>query len=401
MQATADSSTRAITLLSLAAFASAIALRVCDPLLPKLAEDFATSTGHAARVVAFFSIAYGLMQACYGPLGDRYGKYRVIAWATLASVAGNVGASLTQSLDWLVASRVLAGATTAAIIPLSMAWIGDHIPYERRQATLARFLSGQILGMIFGQFVGGFFADTLGWRWAFLLLAAIYFIAGILLRMEIARTPRIDASTHDAESGRLPFLQQILAVLRVPWARIVLATVFVEGMLVVGALAFVPAYLHARFGVSLTAAGAILATYGLGGLSYTLVTRHLVARLGERGLALGGGLLLCLAFVTFLLGPAWYWALPAGFISGLGYYMLHNTLQTNATQMAPTARGTAVSLFASSFFLGQATGVAAAAVIVDYAGTPWLFAIGAVALPLVGLAFALALRHRQPHTGTG
>ena len=390
--------TRAITLLSLAAFASAIALRVCDPLLPKLAEDFGTSTGHAARVVAYFSIAYGLMQACYGPLGDRYGKYRVIAWATLASVAGNVGASLTQSLDWLVASRVLAGATTAAIIPLSMAWIGDHIPYERRQATLARFLSGQILGMICGQFVGGFFADTLGWRWAFVLLAAVYFASGLLLRMEISRTPRIDAPAHGGAPARLSFARQIQAVLRVRWARIVLTTVFVEGMLVVGALAFVPAYLHARFGVSLTAAGAILATYGLGGLSYTLVTRHLVARLGERGLAFGGGLLLCLAFLAFLLGPGWTWSLPAGFVSGLGYYMLHNTLQTNATQMAPAARGTAVSLFASSFFLGQAAGVAIAALIVDRAGASWLFAIGAATLPLVGLGFALALRLRHPHS---
>jgi predicted MFS family arabinose efflux permease len=399
MNKTAETSFRPITLLSLAAFASAIALRMCDPLLPKLAEDFGTSTGQAARVVAYFSVAYGLMQACYGPLGDRYGKYRVIAWATLASVAGNVGATLADSLDWLVASRILAGATTAAIIPLSMAWIGDHIPYERRQATLARFLSGQILGMVFGQFVGGFFADTLGWRWAFLLLAAIYFGSGLLLRAEIGRNPKIDASTLAGQSTRQPLWEQFHAVLHIRWARIVLFTVYIEGLVVFGALAFVPAYLHAQFGVSLTAAGAILATYGLGGLSYTLVTRHLVASLGERGLALGGGLLLGVAFVGFLVGPGWIWALPAGFIAGLGYYMLHNTLQTNATQMAPAARGTAVSLFASSFFLGQATGVAAAAPIVDYAGATWLFAIGAAALPLIGLGFAYVLHFRQAQSG--
>ena len=46
---------------------------------------------------------------------------------------------------------------------------------------------------------------------------------------------------------------------------------------------------------------------------------------------------------------------------GLGFYMLHNTLQTNATQMAPQARGTAVALFSSALYLGQSLGVALAA----------------------------------------
>jgi hypothetical protein len=58
-----------------------------------------------------------------------------------------------------------------------------------------------------------------------------------------------------------------------------------------------------------------------------------------------------------------------------------------------------VSLFASSFFLGQATGVAAAASIVDYAGATWLFAIGAAVLPLIGLGFAYVLRYRQAQSG--
>ena len=50
---------------------------------------------------------------------------------------------------------MLSGATAAGIVPLSMAWIGDNIPYERRQATLARYLTGTILGMGAGQLIGG------------------------------------------------------------------------------------------------------------------------------------------------------------------------------------------------------------------------------------------------------
>ena len=52
---------------------------------------------------------------------------------------------------------------------------------------------------------------------------------------------------------------------------------------------------------------------------------------------------------------------------GLGFYMLHNTLQTNATQMSPEARGTAVGLFSAALYLGQTAGVAAAAPVIDRA----------------------------------
>ena len=75
--------------------------------------------------------------------------------------------------------------------------------------------------------------------------------------------------------------------------------------------------------------------------------------------------------------------------------MLHNTLQTHATQMAPAARGTAVSLFSAALFMGQSVGVAIAAVIVDVASASWLFGIAAIALPLLGFAFARLLRDRQ------
>jgi predicted MFS family arabinose efflux permease len=401
MALSAESQSRAIIRLALAAFASAIALRICDPLLPKLSTDFHVTTGQAAHVIAYFSVAYGLLQAFYGPLGDRYGKFRIITFGTLASIVGSVGAVFADSLDWLVIARIASGATAAAIIPLSMAWIGDNIPYEQRQATLARFLTGQILGMVAGQLLGGFFADTLCWRWAFVVLACLYLSIGQMLVGELRRNPEIDAKADgpaDAPpqtAARPPLWRQFQSVLNVPWARFVLVTVFLEGSLVFGPFAFIPAYLHLRYGLTLTGAGAIFGIYGLGGLSYTLVTGRLVARLGERGLAFGGGILLSCAFLAFLLGSSWHWAVPASFIAGLGFYMLHNTLQTNATQMAPATRGTAVSMFASSFFMGQAVGVAGASMIVDSVGAGWVFAVSAAAVPLIGAWFAWVLRFRK------
>lgn len=385
-------------LLAVAAFGSSAAARLCDPMLPELARTFAASPAAVAHVVSAFSVAYGLMQAFFGPLGDRVGKYRLVALTTLASVFGTVGAALAWSLDWLVFFRLLAGATAAGIIPLSMAWIGDTVPYEHRQPTLARFMGGQIAGVIGGQFLGGLFTDTLGWRWAFAFLAVVYLAVGWMVLAESRANPR---AQHQPQSGASPrgMLHQIAQLFRRRWARVILAVVFLEGMLVFGALALVPSYLHGRFGMTLTGAGALMAAFGVGGLSYILVARHFVRRLGETGLALLGGALIALAWGLLAYGPSWAWAIPASYCVGLGFYMLHNTLQTNATQMAPDIRGTAVSLFASSFFLGQSLGVVIAAIVFDRFGFAVLVLAAGLLLPVVSGVFArlLSRRHRQPH----
>ena len=62
------STTPVIILLALAAFASASAFRICDPLLPVLANDFGVRTAQASNSVTFFAIAYGVMQFFYGPM---------------------------------------------------------------------------------------------------------------------------------------------------------------------------------------------------------------------------------------------------------------------------------------------------------------------------------------------
>jgi len=75
-------------------------------------------------------------------------------------------------------------------------------------------------------------------------------------------------------------------------------------------------------------------------------------------------------------------------------------MQLNATQMAPTARGTSVTLFASSLFLGQSLGVVAAAWLTERVGTAPVIALGGVALVLLGFAFAKALLKRDARSAS-
>ena len=95
-----------IICLALAAFASAMSLRVNDALLPKLATEFDVSLGTAAQVISVFATAYGLAQLFFGPVGDRFGKYRVIAWVHSFPTRRSSGSEerrVGKSVDVLVA----------------------------------------------------------------------------------------------------------------------------------------------------------------------------------------------------------------------------------------------------------------------------------------------------------
>lgn len=376
-------------LLAAAAFASLASMRMTDAMLPALAAQFGTTTGAAASVVSMFMIAYGVCQLIYGPLGDRYGKTQVVRLAVAGAGLINLLLAFAPSLSAMIGLRFLAGAAAAGIVPLCMAFIGDAVPYAQRQAVLAQFLSGTIGGMIVGQWAGGVFADYIGWPWAFVCLAIGFTGVALAMWRNLPQVPGHQAST-------VPFFRQVRAVLAIGWARKIAGYGLIEGAFVFSALVFVPTYLHERFGVSLTLAGGVVTLFGVGGLFYAYTARRLVSRLGEQGLANYGGVLQGVGLAILAFGSHWWWAMPACFIFGLGFYMLHNTLQTHATQMAPQARGTGVALFAALLFLGQSVGVSMVAQAVDHWGAQGVFLVVMVALPLLGFSFARSLaRHRR------
>ncbi len=139
--------------------------------------------------------------------------------------------------------------------------------------------------------------------------------------------------------------------------------------------------------------------FGVGGLLYAACVSLLVNRFGQAGLAILGGLLLGLAYLMLAIARVWWIAPIAVTAIGLGFYALHNTLQTNATQMTPQARGTAVAIFSSAIYLGQTLGVAIAALVFDRFTAVPLFAATAVALPALAWWFARKLRRHSLQNG--
>ncbi len=385
---------RVVLLLALAGFASAASLRATDPLLVLIAAEYAITPGAAAAVITAFAISYGVFQVLHGPLGDRIGRIRVVCAASAISALGAVACALATSQGMLVAARFVSGITVGALIPVSMAWIADAVAYERRQAVLARFLIGHILGVAFGVSAAGALAALYGWRAIFWVLAGLFLLITVLLWRELQNNAAMHAARKEAPATLGAAFRNMAALVARPWVRVILVIVFIEGALFYGALSFVAYDLHSRHGVGLAASGALVSAFALGGLLYAMSAGRVVPMLGERGLVLGGGVLLGVAYLLLAFAPAAGVAVFALALAGTGIYMLHNTLQVNATQMAPETRGGAIALFAFCLFGGNSFGVWLAARVIDDSGTRPVFAAAGIGLALLALEFRRRLAKR-------
>ena len=387
--------TRVIFLMAVAAFASGFSLRVSDPLLPQIAADFGTSVGRASAIATAYAVPYGLAQAFAGLWGDRFGKCQAVAASCAISCVLVLLCALSQSLPQLTVARFICAPAAATIVPLGMAYVGDAVPYQRRQPILARFLTGQMIGTTAGQVAAGVIGDHFGWRSVFYMLALVFAISGGALATQFAGNPWTKPTRRPAEhkAGLIADYGKLIAS---PWARFICIAVFVEGFVFFGGFTYIAADLHARFGLSYSAVGLVVAGFGIGSLIYAVSVQNLVMLLRENGLVIGGGTVVMLGYFALAAAPWWQVAPVATIALGLGYYMLHNTLQTNATQMLPEARGTAVAGFSSALFLGQSAGVALGAPIVDRAGAQPVFVIAAVLWPLLAL-WCLRQLPKRPH----
>jgi predicted MFS family arabinose efflux permease len=385
---------RTVLLLSLACCASMMSQRICDAMLPELARQFDSTLAATSQVVSVFSVCYGLAQLFYGPMGDRYGKLGVVVYTTIGCGLGSLLAVAAGSLQALVLARMLAALFAAAIIPMSLAWTGDAVPYERRQETLARVGLGTTLGNFTGQLLGGVLTDTVGWRWAFAVLSVFFLVVAVLLYQDWTGQ-RKASSAAEAAAPTAGMVVQILMLLQDRWVRKILILSVVEGAAGFGIMAIVASHLHLQHAVSLSMAGAVVALVGLGGVFYMVLARHVIHRLGEHGMALTGGLAMALAMLVAAWSASWQLTAAFMLMGGFCFFMLHNTIQTLATQMAPNSRGLGVSIFASALFLGQALGVLFASLLIPHWGSSAVIGVGAAMMASVGVALHRQLLRRR------
>lgn len=341
-----------LLVLAASCLVSAMTMRVIDPVVPAVARDFAVSAETAALLATAFTLPYALGQPLLGSLGDALGKARIIKLCLMAVLACLLIGAFASQIEVLFAARIVGGAAAGGIIPLTFALVGDRFSFEDRQIALSRILAAIIAGQLTGSIGSGLLASYAGWRVSMLAGAAL--AAGALALTLTQLKPRRQAvRPRFTLAGMREGYRQVFAN---PRSRVCFTAVFIEGILLFGLFPYIAILLEDRGAGGLKEAGFVLAGFGLGGFLYTAFVATMLPRIGVMGLIRAGGSVCGLGFAILAGGTSWPVEAAAFIVVGAGFYMIHNSLQTQATELAPLNRGAAVAAHAFFFFLGQAAG---------------------------------------------
>ena len=359
-------SSQALLLIMAAVFMVSAEARVISPILPAIAGDFERSVARTGLLITAYTIPYGVFQIVYGPLADRFSRQQVMGAALGLFAIGTFVSGFAPSFLTLTMLRFCTGAAAAGVIPVALAYVGDAVPYADRQAALGRVISIASLGGVLSAALGGLIATIADWRALFIGYGVIALIvAAVLLRAPVQRARQARPPKRGLFAPYRAIFQHAGA-----GAYALYSLVFLEGLTATSTIGYLGALLFERDHLSYATIGVLLMLSGIASMVTARLVGRLVIRIGERGMLLLGGACLTLSYLLVGIRPTFVYFPLAMLLNGAGFVIAHSTLQTRATELVPTLRGTAVALFAFALFLGGGLGTYIAGIAIERWGFP-------------------------------
>ncbi|HET9618482.1 MAG TPA: MFS transporter [Pseudolabrys sp.] len=383
--------TRTLNLIALVVFACSLFMRSTDPVIPQIAFGLNVEPATAALLTSAFTFPYALIQPFLGALGDAMSKARLMLGCVFIVATATIVCGLAQRFEVLLGARMIAGMAAGGVVPIAFALVGDMVPVHDRQVAMGRLLFAIMTGNLLGATFAGIVSDLAGWRGMFFGLGGfglIVLAAAVPGFRGIKETPGAFDLKQIVRNYRLIF--------RNPLAKICFGAVFLEGLFMYGAFPHLATMMHNAGETRAAIVGVVIAGFGIGGALYGVFVSRLLPVLGERGMMRFGGLGmgLCLAGIAAMF--PWPIEFANFMLLGFAFYSLHAVIQIYASELAPSARGSAMALHTVFFFLGQAVGPAFyGAGLSSSIGIKPLLLMGAVVIVCVGLVCAQWLRREE------
>jgi EmrB/QacA subfamily drug resistance transporter len=293
---------------------------------------------HYSWVFAAYLLTSTASVPIWGRLSDLYGRRRLYLAGIMLFLVGSALSGAATTMTQLIVFRAIQGLGAGAVIPLSMTIIGELYALHERARTQALFSGMWGVASIAGPLVGGYITDSLSWRWVFYLNLPLGLLATVVIALAYPATPapagaRVDwpgaallfggvtallIALSDVTTAVAPWLVASLAMLVVfvfaerrtahPLLPLdlfrhtivsrSLFVVFMIGMAMFGAIAFVPLFVQGVLGGTATEAGQVLTPLFLGWVTTSVVGARLTVRIGYRPVTTTGSALLTAGFVA-------------------------------------------------------------------------------------------------------
>jgi len=158
---------------------------IANVALPYMQGSFSASYDEITWVLTTYITAAAIMTAPVGWLAARFGRKRLFVVCIVGFTITSMLCGAAQTLEQIVAFRLMQGVSSAALVPLSQAILFDIYPHERRGFAMAVWGMGVMIGPILGPTLGGYLTEIYNWRYVFYINLPFGVLAtlGLLLFM--------------------------------------------------------------------------------------------------------------------------------------------------------------------------------------------------------------------------
>jgi predicted MFS family arabinose efflux permease len=309
-----------------------------------------------------FAIFYSVLALPIARLADHVSRTRIIS-AAVATFGVMVSLCSRANSFWqLLICRIGVGVGDAGFAPPVGSLVGDHYPMSRRASAMSVIWLGAPLGVIFGSRLGGWMAEHVSWRAAFVAVGAPGVIVAILTFLTLREPPRgLSDPAGTVKSGSPPpsMMEVLRFLLSKPSVPHLLAGCALAAISMNGIGQFFGQFLARNFHLGLADTGTVLSIVAgsampcgmlLGGFGIDWAARR-----DKRWFAWGPALTLLLASPLFMLGFAQSTVVSAAFVLAIGHVFLFvywtPTLALGANMVGASMR--ASSMFVFNFILGM------------------------------------------------
>jgi MFS family permease len=253
-------------------FVAQVGITGMNVALPTLARAFGITAGHASAVIVAYLVMSTVGLLIAGPLGDRFGRRRVLLAGLALFIAASAFGALAPGLPLLIAARAFQGLGGAALAAMSIALVLDAFPPAQAGATLGVLGTTSAFATMLGPSLGGIMVSTLGWRSLLAVNVPLGLVTAALVAFTLSDAPA-SARSAPAFDGTL---------VRNPRLAAGLVTSFLVATVMITTLTVGPFVLAGAMGLPSAAIGLVMASGPLVSVILAVPAGRLADRIGAR-----------------------------------------------------------------------------------------------------------------------
>jgi len=393
---------RNVYICTLAAFITSAGMSQLAPMLPLYIQTLGVNEpGAVARwsgiVFAMNFVTLAVFSPVWGRLSDRYGRKLMCLRAVIWLAVINFGMGMAQHVYHLVILRLLQGALSG-FLATAMPLVSSESPEHRSGWALGIFFTGQITGSLIGPLLGGWLAETIGFRHTYFVVAVMCLLSSVaLLGIHETRKPAVKnaVSFSNREAFRSLAHPSLLYGIFLTTFTFQFSLMCIQPVLTVYIAGLIPESEHIAL-----ISGAVFSSAGFASAIFASRLGSLSDRIGPQKVLFFSLIMACLVSVpqAFVTAP---WQLGVlRFIHGIAVAGLMPSVNSLVKQASPPEFLGRMYGFNQSFqFIGMSSGAIFGGVIAEYFGVPSLFLLASAMLLIsAGVCYNVMGKNVQKNT---